>query len=253
MNAKTWHHVSPVTGLGICQAQSPDKCKFGADNHFNAKAAERIKSGRTSNYQEYEAMREHQIATGQEVAEKKLPPVATTPAATAPTPAAMAMSRPPAPPTPPARRSNGFPTGHQRPRAGDEILYHAELGFPKNFRPPVGRYDLEWGHHAIEASLDDRYGKIPTPKSLLVDKMKIIELGVQNGKVSKILYRGTLACTICRENETPQSECTHAKRDMCIVVIPKPNKQPWYVKTVWINLQSDKHRTLDASKYQKPE
>jgi hypothetical protein len=252
MNGKTWHHVSPVTGLGICQAQSPDKCRFGADNHFNAKAAERIKTGRTSNYQEYEAMREHQLATGQKVAEKKLPPAEPAVVTPVVTPAAMPKSRPPAPAAP-VKRSNGFPTNHQRPRIGDEILYHTEIGFPKNFVPPKGRYELEWGTHALDEAAKDRYGKVPTPKTLVVDKMKIIELGVKNGKVSKILYRGTLACAICRENETPQANCTHPKRDMCIVVIPKPNKQPWYVKTVWINLQSDKHKTLDGSKYQKPE
>lgn len=244
MNGKTWHHISPVTGLGVCQAQSPDKCKFGADNHFNAKAAERIASGRTANYAEHEAMREHQRITGQKVAEQM---VSQKPAAPKPTP----LKRPTAPP-PPQRQSNGFPTNHRRPRMGDEILYHTEIGFPKNFVPPKGRYDLEYSRHALEASLDDRYGKIPQLKTLSVDHMKIIELGVQDGRVSKILYRGTLSCMECHQNKTPQSSCPHPKRDMCIVVIPKA-KQPWYVKTVWINLQSDKHKTLDESKYQKPE
>jgi hypothetical protein len=241
MNGKTWHHVSPVTGLGICQAQSPDKCKFGESNHFNAKAAERINAGRPANYNEHEAMREHQRATGQKVAEQMVQQK--------PVPKPTPMTRPAAP-TPP-KRPNGFPTGHQRPRAGDEILYHADIGFPKNFVPPKGRYQLEYSRHALEASLDDRYGKIPKLTTLSVDHMKIIELGVQNGKISKILYRGTLACIECHQNKLPQGNCPHPKRDMCIVVIPKPN-QPWYVKTVWINLQSDKHKTLDESKYEKP-
>jgi hypothetical protein len=242
MNAKIWHHVSPVTGLGLCQAQSPDKCKFGADNHFSAKAAERIESGRTANYQEHEAMREHQRVTGQKVAEQM---VTAKPSAPKPTP-----MKPLAPPTP--KKSNGFPTAHQRPRAGDEILYHSELGFPQHFKPPTGRKKLEYSRHALEASMDDRYGKIPKLTTLSVDHMKIIELGVQNNKISKILYRGTLSCIDCHQNKLPQADCPHPKRDMCIVVIPRPGDQPWYVKTVWINLQSDKHKTLDETKYEKP-
>lgn len=240
MSGKSWHHVSPVTGLGPCSAQSPEACKFGADGHFSGKAAERITSGRPANYKEHEAMREHQKATGQKVAEKMIAPKPSPPK---PTP----LAKPAAP-----KRSNGFPTSHHRPRAGDEILYHEEIGFPKNFRPPTGKYPLTYSRHAHEACLDDRYGHIPKLKGIDTDRMKLIEIGVKDGKVSKLLYRGTLACTECHANNVSQSACKHPRRDMCIVVIPKA-REPWFVKTVWINLQSDKHRTLDASKYQKPE
>lgn len=238
---KTWQHISPVTGLGPCQATSPEKCRFGAGNHFSSKAAERILSNRPANYVEHEAMREHQKITGQKVAEKMVAPKPTPPK---PKPTA------PLPPASP-REKNGFPTAHRRPRAGDEILYHNEIGFPKNFRPPSGTFPLEYSRHAEAACLDDRYGKIPRLKRLTVDRMNLIELGVKDGRVSKLLYRGTLACMDCHSANTPQNNCPHPKRDMCIVVIPKAN-QPWLVKTTWINLQSDKHTTLDESKYEKP-
>lgn len=243
MSAKTWNHVSPVTGIGACQAQSPDKCKFGgADGHFSTKAAERIKNGVPANYKEHEAMRKHQEAIGAKVAEQMVVP---KPSAPKPKP----MQRPPTPAAP--HKSNGFPTAHRRPRAGDEILYHEEIGFPEKFAAPDGRFPLEYSRHALNACLDDRYGKIPQLKFLNTKAMKIIELGVQEGKVSKILYRGTLPCMQCHQDNTPQPNCPHEKRDMCVVVIPKAN-QPWFVKTVWINLQSDKHQTLDESKYQDP-
>lgn len=247
MSAKTWQHVSPKTGLGLCQAQSPEACRFGAEGHFSAKAAQRIKEGVPANYKEHEAMREHQKATGQEVA----PPRDFAPKPKPAPPKAPLTVQQPAARTP--AKSNGFPTGHQRPKQGDEILYHAEVGFPKNFRPPLGQYKLDYTKHALDASEDDRYGTIPILKGIDTTRMKLIEMGMQNGKVSKFLYRGTLACIDCKQNSTPQSECSHPIRDMCVVVIPKPTGTPWLVKTVWINLQDDKHRTLDTSKYQKPE
>ena len=227
--------------MGVCQAQSPDKCKFGA--HFSASAAQRILSGNPSGYNEHEAMREHQRVTGQKaagqmVAPKPAPPKPTAMAHRAPTPAD-------------PRKANGFPTAHRRPKTGDEILYHMEIGFPKNFRAPSGKYQLEYSRHAHEACLDDRYGYIPKLKQIDTDRMKIVELGVQDGRVSKILYRGTLPCMDCHKAGVDQRNCPHPRRDMCIVVIPKAN-QPWFVKTVWINLQSDKHKTLDERKYAKP-
>ena len=135
-------------------------------------------------------------------------------------------------PRPPVAR----PAVAQPERRGITGLFHTELGFPSTFQPPTGSRELEYSHHAQKAALDDRYGHIDLPPRINLDKMKLIEVGVENGRVSKFLYRGEL----------------DDDRDICIVAIPKPKGQKWFVKTVWINESNDKHRSLDASKYLKP-
>lgn len=226
MTTSSMHHVSPSAGVSPCSAASPASCKFKNAKHFDGAAAQRIKSGNPRGYEEHEAMREHQQVM-----------------------ARLNMERgqgQPKPGPPPVRNVSQFPTNHRgqvgrpgggRPRYGDEVLYHREIGFPRNFTPPSGVYELEYSRHALDASLDDRYGKMPVLQRLNVDRLQIVELGVQDGRVSKLVYRGHL----------------DEDRDMVVVVIPKPRGQKWFVKTVWINLRSDAHKTLDHRKYAKPE
>lgn len=109
-------------------------------------------------------------------------------------------------------------------------LYHSEIGLPAGFRAPTGRVSLEWTRHADRARKDDRYGEIPRFKTATLDRLTVVEVGVEGGKVVKILFRGRL------DNE----------RDVCMVLIPG---RVWRVKTVWVNLATDTHRTLDRSKY----
>lgn len=247
MNGKSWHHVSPVTGLGLCSAQSPEACKFGANNHFNAKAVARIEAERPANFNEHEAMRKNQEIAGKKVS----PPWDTTPLVK-PTPKPVPMARP-VPVAPQARASN-FPTSHRRPQKGDETLYHKEIGFPRNFKAPAGVLGLKYTRHAEQAALDDRYGEIIKPARLTTANYDIVELGVQDNRVSKIVYRGPARCTECHYSQTAPADCTHEKKDIILVVMPPQGAgtSEWVVKTVWTNLNSDKHRTLDESKYAKP-
>jgi hypothetical protein len=233
MSTKSWSHVSPVTGVGPCGAQTPEACKFAGTKHFSSAAAARILAGRPANYDEHEAMRKHQ----QIMAEKNGTPLPL------PEPAAKPKPKPkPVPRAAPAPvQQNRFPSQHRNSAQGrapqrSETLYHMELGFPTGFRKPGGRVPLEYSRHALEATLDDRYGEIPVMKGINLDSLELFEMGVENGKVSKLAYRGHL----------------DDKRDMCIVVIPKGPGQKWFVKTVWINLRSDQHKTLDESKYARP-
>jgi len=261
MSTKTWSHVSPTVGLDSCGAQSPESCKFKDSKHFSAKAVERINAGRPANFDEHEAMVKHREITAQHNMEggsnssvPKPGPAKVPAVPTAPKPGPVAPPRPtPSPARPvapfPGRSQQGrpvapFPTQHRqggsygRPQRTPETLYHMELGFPSTFVKPSGRKELDYGSHAMSATLDDRYGRIPVLNSINVDKLQMVELGVDSGsgRVSKIVYRGHL----------------DEERDMCIVVIPKPPGQKWFVKTVWINLRSDQHRTLDESKYARP-
>lgn len=113
-----------------------------------------------------------------------------------------------------------------------EVLYHAEIGFPKFFRAPLGTVRVAYGSHARRESFCDRYGVIDLPDSINLSLFKVVELGVQDGRISKMLFRGPL----------------DRERDMCIVLVPKIG-EPWFAKTVWVNLRTDKHATLNKSRY----
>lgn len=106
--------------------------------------------------------------------------------------------------------------------------YHKELGFPKWFTKPEGIKDLRYTNHAVRASQTDRYGRIQLP-ARLDTRCDLIEVGVEDGKVAKLVYRGRY----------------DKQYDLVIVVIPGE----WIVKTVWLNDRADEHKTLQTWKY----
>jgi|SRR6478735_2929614 len=110
-------------------------------------------------------------------------------------------------------------------------LYHSEIRLPDGFVKPTGRVPLRWSRHADGARLNDRYGEIRRFQSATLDRLDVIEVGVENGRVVKILFRG-------RYDD---------ERDVCMVLMPL--RDAWLVKTVWVNLNSDAHKTLDHSRY----
>jgi hypothetical protein len=110
-------------------------------------------------------------------------------------------------------------------------LYHVEIGLPKWFKSPVGVVTPKYGNHSRFEAQCDRYGHIDLPRTLDLGKMRVIEVEVLNGRVTKILFRGSLDAT----------------RDLCIVL-----DSTGFVRTCWVNLKTDTHRTLDRSKYTKP-
>lgn len=114
-------------------------------------------------------------------------------------------------------------------------LYHADIRLPNGFTKPTGRVSLLWTRHADNARKNDRYGDIRKFQSATLDRLDVIEVGVERGVVKKILFRGRYTDTL----------------DVCMVLIPDFSiyNGPWTVKTVWINERADKHGTLDRSKY----
>lgn len=112
-------------------------------------------------------------------------------------------------------------------------LYHKEVGIPA-INLPKGKYRLDYGSHARQEATQDRFGEIELPEFLDADSAEVIEVEVERGIVQKILYRFKL----------------DGQRDVCMPVIPRTGAM--FVKTVWVNLRSDKHKTLDRSKYAKP-
>lgn len=114
------------------------------------------------------------------------------------------------------------------------MLFHYQLGFPKAARLRFGTLTLFWTKHALSECSADRYGIINPPQTLDTDTAQIIEAEITrkpNGKLftEKVVYR------------IPYTDV----KDMVLVVMPNTGR----VKTVWINVRDDTHKTLDESKY----
>lgn len=111
-------------------------------------------------------------------------------------------------------------------------LYHAEVGLPERYRHPACRVVIQYSQHALREARRDRYGMMELPDFVDLSTYRTVEVEVTSGRVSKLVVRGAL----------------DEYRDIVFVLIPKAGK-PWFVKTVWVNLNSDTHRTLDRSRY----
>lgn len=115
-------------------------------------------------------------------------------------------------------------------------LYHTDVFMPRRiWSQAIGEVQIEYSHHARQAMQDDRYGDIPSRTSLTIQRDNIIEVEMDGTCVNKLVVRHAI----------------DYDRDM-VTVLLKKFKQPWLVKTVWINLASDKHKTLNTTPYQKP-
>lgn len=118
------------------------------------------------------------------------------------------------------------------------MLFHYQLGFPKGAKLTFGTIYLYWTKHALSECSADRYGIIDPPNQLDTDKAQVIEAELSrldDGSfyTNKVVYR------------IPYTDT----KDMVLVVSPGSGA----VRTVWINMKEDTHRTLDRSKYWTPE
>jgi len=116
------------------------------------------------------------------------------------------------------------------------MLYHAEVCWPRRIRSqlPKGEKQLQYTQHALRASLNDRYGEIclPIAVNLESENVYIFEAEeIRKGKIEKVVFRMPL----------------DSRRDICMAATPK--RGALIVRTVWINLNSDPHKTLDRTKY----
>lgn len=122
-------------------------------------------------------------------------------------------------------------------------LYHRDIGFPEVVTDQLralGDVKLSYTRHAMQACLNDRFGAIYSPlHSCRILPENVIEAEVVDGIVVKV---------VCRYYYDE-------KRDLCLAlaVAPRACRDGWaIVKTVWSNLRSDTHSTLDRSKYNRP-
>ena len=110
------------------------------------------------------------------------------------------------------------------------MLYHADIYIPTPAQSPCFQGRLIYGHHARSAAQSDRYGAFELPTHFEASSARLIEVELDaRGRVLKQVWR------------TPLS----SEKDLVLVLQPDG-----FVRTVWINLATDAHRTLDRSRYQ---
>lgn len=111
--------------------------------------------------------------------------------------------------------------------------FHKDIGFPPLVDTLDKRlFEFTFSAHALHACLNDKYGKVMPPASIVVHKNQIIEVSIFNGEIQKVVYR------------TPHNEYF----DLILVFMPREDKVG-FVKTCWLNHKKDDHSTLDKSKY----
>ncbi|KVP97788.1 hypothetical protein WJ96_04260 [Burkholderia ubonensis] len=113
-------------------------------------------------------------------------------------------------------------------------LYHKDVYAPDViFRSP-GVVRLRYSRHAQYAACDDRYGDLSrylTPY-MDFDEAEIVEVELDvEGQISKRVAR------------------FQVDEDLVLVVVAQTDG---FVRTVWGNLISDRHSTLDRRKYVQP-
>jgi hypothetical protein len=114
----------------------------------------------------------------------------------------------------------------------DTELYHSEVYMPAAFKAPIYQGRLRYGTHAVKESLVDRFGAFNLPLSFFAVNATLIEAEYdkRSRQVIKQVWRQPLDAT----------------RDLVLVIMSNG-----FVKTVWINLKTDKHHTLNAARYVK--
>ena len=113
-------------------------------------------------------------------------------------------------------------------------LFHKDVYMPPHLAQPCFRGRLTYTRHALDAAADDRYGKVTLLHSFIPEQATLIETEAEDGpngrnsKIVKQLWR------------CPMDE----ERDIVMALLPCGR-----VKTVWVNLRNDRHRTLNRSRY----
>jgi hypothetical protein len=115
-------------------------------------------------------------------------------------------------------------------------LFHKDVFMPKRVRGSVPNsiIRVKYSRHAENAAKNDRYGVIPLTPTLNIGTMEIVEVEHYD--------RGGLVKFVARE--------VGQEKNRVLVVMRA--ETGWLVKTVWYNLASDNHSTLNRSLYERP-
>lgn len=117
------------------------------------------------------------------------------------------------------------------------MLYHSETGFPFKVNLPRA-IPLVYSLHAQQAAKGDRYGHIALESTFSTLGATVIEVETddQTGVPVKVVLR--------REYDS--------SKDVCVVIALNSQVQGRFmVKTVWLNLKTDTHKTLNKAAYRR--
>ncbi len=111
-----------------------------------------------------------------------------------------------------------------------EKRFHKDVFLPKLRLPNVAR-KLEYTRHALNAAQDDKYGDLTSflPLELNFAECELVECRLEGNRVTQLLLRVNVAVGL----------------DL-VLAVGVGNR----VYTVWGNLTSDQHRTLNQNLYE---
>lgn len=104
--------------------------------------------------------------------------------------------------------------------------FNVATGVPDATFHEVPRGALRYSRHARDEGVRDRYGAVHDLPPKLTQEFRVVEAVYVNGRPVKKVIRGPV-------KGSPE-------KDLVLVVL----LEDLYVKTVWINLKSDSHKTL---------
>lgn len=110
-------------------------------------------------------------------------------------------------------------------------LYHPEVYWPAEVirQLPNQTIGVVYTKHAKQAAKSDRYGHIDLPNRIDMDRAFVFE-----AELNSRLCLTKFGVRISLDNE----------RDLCLIITCNLR-----VKTVWVNLRADEHKTLNKNKY----
>lgn len=107
-------------------------------------------------------------------------------------------------------------------------LYHADVGFPEGWVKPSEMIEVRYSRHAKDRARENR---VPILREVDLDKCQLVEATIENKETKAVVVR-----------------LSHdGWRDMCLAI-----SMDGCVKTVWVNLKTDNHVSLNRAKYTKP-
>ncbi len=112
-------------------------------------------------------------------------------------------------------------------------LYHKDVYAPAiMFRSP-GVVRVRYSRHAEQAALDDRYGDLTGYLTPFIDfdEVEIVEVELFEGQIAKRVIRHQVT------------------KELVLVLVVSSDG---FVRTVWGNLTTDRHATLDRRKFVQP-
>jgi hypothetical protein len=120
----------------------------------------------------------------------------------------------------------------------DGLYNRGAYGLPaRSAEAFAGIVELHYARHAHDEHLVETLGTDLLPSSIDIQENDVVEIQVSNGTVAKGIVR------------YPWDD----GRDLCFVLVPYKNTvNHFFVKTVWFNLVSDKHRTLRLQPFSRP-